>query len=94
MLPAPLLGEHNSEVYCGMLGYEKGDLVRLRGMGGYLDKQILAAHKLTVQRKVYRLYIVNIVPSNLASRAGRRSRNKDVLPQPNFLPVNTHPLAH
>ena len=33
LLPAPTLGQHNSEVYCGMLGYDKGDVVRLRGMG-------------------------------------------------------------
>ena len=31
--PAPLLGEHNEEVYCGMLGYSRQDLVRLRGQG-------------------------------------------------------------
>jgi len=30
---APLLGEHNEEVYCKCLGYSKEDLVRLRGMG-------------------------------------------------------------
>ena len=33
MSPAPRLGEHNSDVYCGMLGYSKADLVRMRGMG-------------------------------------------------------------
>ena len=33
MLPAPTLGQHNDDVYCGMLGYEKGDVVRMRGMG-------------------------------------------------------------
>jgi len=27
---APLLGEHNEEVYCGQLGYSKEDLVKLR----------------------------------------------------------------
>ena len=27
---APLLGEHNEEVYCSRLGYSKSDLVRLR----------------------------------------------------------------
>jgi len=30
---APLLGEHNGEVYCGVLGMEKAELVRLRGTG-------------------------------------------------------------
>ena len=31
--PAPLLGEHNEEVYCRRLGYTKEDLVRMRGCG-------------------------------------------------------------
>ena len=31
--PAPLLGQHNQEVYCGMLGYSKDDLVKLREVG-------------------------------------------------------------
>lgn len=31
--PAPLLGEHNEEVYCKQLGYSKQDLVRLKGAG-------------------------------------------------------------
>jgi crotonobetainyl-CoA:carnitine CoA-transferase CaiB-like acyl-CoA transferase len=30
--PAPLLGEHNYEVYCERLGYSRQDLVRLREM--------------------------------------------------------------
>ncbi|MFH1485398.1 MAG: CoA transferase [Chloroflexota bacterium] len=30
---APLLGEHNEEVYCGRLGYSRQDLVRLRQTG-------------------------------------------------------------
>ena len=28
--PAPKLGEHNEEIYCGRLGYSKKDLVKLR----------------------------------------------------------------
>jgi CoA:oxalate CoA-transferase len=31
--PAPLLGEHNKEVYCDQLGFIKTDLVRLREQG-------------------------------------------------------------
>jgi len=31
--PAPLLGEHNEEIYCDKLGYSKEDLVRLRQLG-------------------------------------------------------------
>ena len=30
--PAPALGAHNHEVICGLLGYSKSDLIRLRGM--------------------------------------------------------------
>ncbi len=30
---APLLGEHNEEIFCGRLGYTKDDLVRLKGQG-------------------------------------------------------------
>ncbi len=32
-MPAPLLGQHNQEVYCDRLGYSKQDLVRLREAG-------------------------------------------------------------
>ncbi|MFH1381629.1 MAG: CoA transferase [Chloroflexota bacterium] len=31
--PAPLLGEHNEEVYCRILGYSRTDLVRMRQAG-------------------------------------------------------------
>lgn len=31
--PAPLLGEHNAEVYCRMLGYSEQDLVKMRQAG-------------------------------------------------------------
>ncbi|MFC1926767.1 CaiB/BaiF CoA transferase family protein [Chloroflexota bacterium] len=31
--PAPLLGEHNEEVYCNLLSYSKEDVVRLRQCG-------------------------------------------------------------
>jgi crotonobetainyl-CoA:carnitine CoA-transferase CaiB-like acyl-CoA transferase len=30
---APLLGEHNEEIYCGRLNYAKEDLVKLREWG-------------------------------------------------------------
>jgi len=32
-MPAPLLGQHNQEVYCKLLGYSKDDLVMLRECG-------------------------------------------------------------
>ena len=32
-MPAPLLGQHNTEVYCDELGYTRDDLVTLREMG-------------------------------------------------------------
>ena len=31
--PAPLLGEHNAEVFCGRLGYSPEELVMLRAEG-------------------------------------------------------------
>ncbi|MCR4394522.1 MAG: CoA transferase [Dehalococcoidales bacterium] len=31
--PAPLLGQHNEQVYCQMLGYSRQDLVRMRQAG-------------------------------------------------------------
>jgi len=31
--PAPLLGEHNEEIFCHRLGYQKEDLVRMRAAG-------------------------------------------------------------
>jgi len=31
--PAPILGEHNEEVYMGRLGFAKEDIAMLRGKG-------------------------------------------------------------
>ena len=31
--PAPLLGEHNNEIFCGELGFSNDDLVALRSSG-------------------------------------------------------------
>jgi len=31
--PAPMLGQHNEEVFCGLLRYERSDLVRMRQAG-------------------------------------------------------------
>ena len=31
--PAPLLGQHNVEIYCGLLGYSRQDVVRMRQLG-------------------------------------------------------------
>ncbi|TLM99629.1 CoA transferase, partial [bacterium] len=31
--PAPLLGEHNEEIFCGRLGYSREDLVKLHKGG-------------------------------------------------------------
>ena len=31
--PAPLLGQHNEQVYCDQLGYEKQDLITMRKAG-------------------------------------------------------------
>lgn len=31
--PAPLLGQHNEDVYCGRLGYSKDDLIKMREGG-------------------------------------------------------------
>jgi len=32
-VPAPFLGQHNEEIYCGRLGYSKHDLVKLKQVG-------------------------------------------------------------
>jgi crotonobetainyl-CoA:carnitine CoA-transferase CaiB-like acyl-CoA transferase len=32
-LPPPRLGEHNREIYCGLLGYSERDLARLKEEG-------------------------------------------------------------
>jgi crotonobetainyl-CoA:carnitine CoA-transferase CaiB-like acyl-CoA transferase len=31
--PAPMLGEHNEEIFVNRLGYSKEDLIRMRGAG-------------------------------------------------------------
>ena len=31
--PAPLLGQHNEEIYCGLLGYNRQEMVRMRENG-------------------------------------------------------------
>ncbi|MCX6024156.1 MAG: CoA transferase, partial [Chloroflexi bacterium] len=31
--PAPMLGQHNEDVYCGQLGYSPAEVERLRGLG-------------------------------------------------------------
>ncbi len=31
--PAPLLGQHNEDIYCGRLGYTEGELVKMREAG-------------------------------------------------------------
>ena len=37
--PAPSLGQHNRDVYCGMLGYSREELAKLRQWGRYIESR-------------------------------------------------------